>query len=306
MIRKTLMVAALTGALVVASPLAAHATVPDTMGHWYAMTWTSTPHLYEINKTTGAATEIAVAPDNFITNGMAGIDFDSTNGFAYFIDYTNGGHLIKVDMGSGTFTDVGAIDADHVTGVDLGNNGEMWIVADNIQGTGDAFGKVNVSTGAVTLLGECPERIAALATSPNGVLYGFSYAGNIFTINQSTYTFTQVGTTSTEVLAADFDLDGNVILQDWGGNVASYNVNTNVETPLFQINGITWPGGEAFGIGGPTNGQTLAEAINGGSTAQETLPDTGMNFNGVWIGVGAVLAGGAALTVVRARRARKQ
>ena len=306
MIRKTLISTGLAAALVLATPLGAHAAVPDTMGKWYSMSWENQPRLYEIDPDTGAATLVAEATSNILTDGMAGFDIDSTNGFGYFIDYTSNGHLFKVDMGSGVFSDLGAVNAVDVTGVDLGNNGEMWIVADDINGTNYAFGKVNISTGAVTLLGACPERISALATSPSGVLYAFAYGGPIYTVNQSTYAFTQVGSANIDLMAADFDLDGNVILQDWSGNISSYNVSTNVETALFQINGAPSFNGEAFAIGGPTDGQTLAEAINGGSEEEPTLADTGSTNTGMWIGLGAVVAGGAALTVARARRTRKQ
>lgn len=239
----------------------------NVLNNWYVLTWGKQPKMYQVNKSTGALTLIAQATQDTGSDnntGAAGFDVDATNSVGYFIPYSNNpASLWKVDLVSGQFTYIANSDAVSVTALDIGNNGDVWIAADNLDGQGRGFGRVNVSTGDATFLTAGPERIAALATAANGTLYAFSYSAKIYTVNTSNYSFTQVGTLPSNILAADIDDSGDIILTDWSGNISKYDLDTNTSTSLFQArdsnNQIIST--EALGVGGPTNGQTLTQAV---------------------------------------------
>jgi hypothetical protein len=239
----------------------------NVLNNWYVLTWGKQPKMYQVNKSTGALTLIAQATQDTGSNantGAAGFDVDATNSVGYFIPYSNNpASLWKVDLVSGQFTYIANSDALSVTALDIGNNGDVWIAADNLDGQGRGFGRVNVSTGDATFLTAGPERIAALATAANGTLYAFSYSAKIYTVNTSNYAFTQVGTLPSNIYAADIDDSGDIILTDWSGNISKYDLDTNTSTSLFQArdsnNQIIST--EALGVGGPTNGQTLTQAV---------------------------------------------
>ena len=257
----------LTFALLINPNATQHASA-DVVNSWYVLNWKKKPTLYLVDKSTGALTTIATALQDTGTDsrtGAAGFDVDSTNAVGYFIPYSNNpASLWKVDLISGQFTYIANSDAINVTAFDIGNNGEIWVAADSLDGGGRGFGRVNTSTGDSTFLTAVPERISALATSANGTLYAFAYSNNVYTINTSTYAFTRVGTLPGSFLAADFDASGDIILTDWSGNISRYNLGTNTTTFLFQArdaNNQAMSGTEAFGVGGPTNGQTLGQAI---------------------------------------------
>ena len=150
-----------------------------------------------------------------------------------------------------------------MTAMDIGNNGEVWIAADSLDGQGQGFGQVNTATGDSTFLTAGPERISALATSANGVLYAFSYSQKVYTVNTTDYSFTLVGTTQDSMMAADIDGSGDMILTSFFGNVSKYDFDTNTSTLLFTMKDSNDQSilVEALGVGGPTNGQTLTQAV---------------------------------------------
>ena len=261
---------ALTIALVL-SPTNSKPASADVVNNWYVLSWAKQPKLYQVDKSTGALTVLAQATQDTGTSGntgAAGFDVDSTNSVAYFIPYSNDpASLWKVDLVSGQFTFIANSDAISVTAMDIGNNGDIWIAADNLDGRGEGFGRVNVATGDSTFLCAGPERISALATSANGVLYAFTYSKKVYTINTSSFAFTLIGTTPggyrEEIMAADIDASGDMILTSFYGNVSKYDFDTNTTTPLFTMrdsNNQTIMV-EALGVGGPTNGQTLTQAV---------------------------------------------
>lgn len=255
--------------LLALTPTASQAASADVVDKWYILNWGKQPKVYQVDKSTGAMTLISQATQDTGTDwntGAAGFDVDSTNSVGYFIPYSNSPtSLWKVDLVSGQFINMGNSDAINVTALDLGNNGDMWVAADQLDGQGQGFGRVNVSTGDSTFLTAGPERISALATSADGVLYAFAYSLQIYTVNTSNYTFTQVGTLPSMMRAADIDSSGDIILTDWDGYVSKYDLDTNTTTLLFQAldsNGQRIEvGTEAIGVGGPTNGQTLNQAV---------------------------------------------
>ena len=270
---------ALLGSAVCAVP--ASASGGSSLNNWYALTWDVRPSLYQVDKSNGNLTLISTAQSDTATGyaGPAGFDVDSTNNVGYFVpfswDPSNVTALWKVDLTTGSFTQVGPSNATRTTALDMGINGDIWIAADILDGQGQGFGKIDTTTGVATYLTAGPDRISALATSADGVLYAFTYSNQVYTVNTSNYIFTLVGSTSTGVRAADFDSSGNIILQDWGGEVSSYNLSTNTETSLFSMtylgNGIQ---GEAFGIGGPTDGRTMNQAIAGAPVPTDTSNQT--------------------------------
>lgn len=266
---------ALLGSAVCAVP--ASASGDSSLNNWYALTWGVTPSLYKVDKSNGNLTLISTAQTATATGyaGPAGFDVDSTNNVGYFVPFSwdpiNVTALWKVDLTNGSFSQVGPSNATRTTALDMGINGDIWIAADLLDGQGQGFGKINKTTGVATFLTAGPDRISALATSADGVLYAFTYGQAVYTVNTTNYTFTLVGTTSTSVRAADFDTDGDIILQGWSGDVSSYDLSTNTETALFSMaylgNGIQ---GEAFGIGGPTDGRTMNQAIAGAPVPTDT------------------------------------
>ena len=250
------------------NPAAVKPAIADVVDNWYVLNWAKQPKMYQVDKSTGAMTLIAQATQDTGTDentGAAGFDVDSTNSVGYFIPYSNiPTSLWKVDLVSGQFTNMGSSDALYVTALDIGNNGDVWVAADALDGQGRGFGRVNIATGDSTFLTAGPKRISALATSANGVLYAFAYDQEIYTVNTSDFTFTQVGTLPSMMRAADIDSSGDIILTDWEGNVSKYDLDTNTTTSLFQVrdaNNQVIGGTEAIGVGGPTNGQTLSEAV---------------------------------------------
>jgi outer membrane protein OmpA-like peptidoglycan-associated protein len=255
--------------LLALTPTASQAASADVVDKWYVLNWGKQPKMYQVDKSTGTMTLIAQATQDTGTDGntgAAGFDVDSTNSVGYFIPYSNSPtSLWKVDLISGQFTNIGTSDAEYVTALDIGNNGDVWVAADSLDGQGQGFGRVNISTGDSTFLAAGPERISALATSANGVLYAFAYNLQIYTVNTTTYAFTQVGTLPSMMRAADIDSSGDIILTDWDGYVSKYDLDTNTTTTLFQAldnNGQRIEvGTEALGVGGPTNGQTLTQAV---------------------------------------------
>lgn len=252
----------------------------SVVDNWYILNWGKQPKMYQVNKSTGAMSLIAQATQDTGTDGntgAAGFDVDSTNAVGYFIPYSNSPtSLWKVDLISGQFTNIGTSDAEYVTALDIGNNGEVWVAADALDGQGQGFGRVNISTGDSTFLAAGPERISALATSANGVLYAFAYNLQIYTVDTSTYAFTQVGTLPSMMRAADIDSSGDIILTDWDGYVSKYDLDTNTTTTLFQALDSSGQrieqGTEALGVGGPTNGQTLTQAIAEIEAAKAPVP----------------------------------
>lgn len=248
---------------------ASQADSASVVDNWYVLNWGKQPKMYQVDKSTGAMSLIAQATQDTGTDGntgAAGFDVDSTNSVGYFIPYSNSPtSLWKVDLISGQFTNIGTSDAEYVTALDIGNNGDVWVAADALDGQGQGFGRVNISTGDSTFLTAGPERISALATSANGVLYAFAYNLQIYTVNTTTYAFTQVGTLPSMMRAADIDSSGDIILTDWDGYVSKYDLDTNTTTTLFQALDSSGQrieqGTEALGVGGPTNGQTLTQAI---------------------------------------------
>jgi hypothetical protein len=266
---------ALTVALVL-SPTNSKPAAADVVDNWYVLNWAKQPKMYQVDKSTGAVTLIAQATQDTGTDwntGAAGFDVDSTNSVGYFIPYSNSPtSLWQIDLVSGQFTNVGSSDAINVTALDIGNNGDVWVAADNLDNRGMGFGNVNIATGDSTFLTAGPERISALATSANGVLYAFAYNLQIYTVNTTDYTFTQVGTLPSMMRAADIDSSGDIILTDWQGNVSKYDLDTNATTSLFEIrdanNQAIEVGTEAIGVGGPTNGQTLTQAVEAAAAAE--------------------------------------
>lgn len=265
------------------NPAAVKPAVGNVVDNWYVLNWAKQPKMYTIDKTTGVMTLVAQATQDtgaHVNTGAAGFDVDSTNSVGYFIPYSNNpASLWKVDLVSGQFTNIGSSDAVSVTALDIGNNGEVWVAADNLAGQGEGFGRVDVATGTATFLTQGPERISALATSADGVLYAFAYNLQIYTVNTSNYTFTQVGTLPSMMRAADIDSSGDIILTSWEGDVSKFDLDTNATTLLFRIrdanNQAIEVGTEAIGVGGPTNGQTLrqvVEAANGPTSAGGPIP----------------------------------
>ena len=253
--------------LLALTPTAAQADSADVVDQWYLLNWGKQPKLWQVDKSTGAMNLIAQATQDTgdsENTGAAGFDVDSTNSVGYFIPFDNNPtSLWKVDLVSGQFTNMGNSDAINVTAFDVGNNGEIWVAADNLDGQGQGFGRVDISTGDSTFLTAGPERISALATSATGVLYAFAYNLQIYTVNTTDYTFTQVGTLPSEMKSADIDSSGDIILTNWHGYVSKYNLITNTTTTLFQVldeNGQAI-NTEALGVGGPTNGKTLKQAV---------------------------------------------
>lgn len=249
------------------TPTAAQADSSDVVDQWYLLNWGKQPKVWQVDKSTGAMKLLAQATqdtgDDFNT-GAAGFDVDSTNSVGYFIPFANNPtSLWKVDLVSGQFTNMGNSDAINVTAFDIGNNGEIWVAADNLDGQGRGFGRVDISTGDSTFSTAGPARISALATSATGVLYAFAYTLEIYTVNTTDYTFTQVGTLPSMMRSADIDSSGDLILTNFDGYVAKYNLATNTTTTLFQVldeNGQEI-NTEALGVGGPTNGKTLTQAV---------------------------------------------
>lgn len=253
---------------------------PNYMGVWYVLTWETNPRLIQVNKTTGVGTVIGTSTVA-MPAGSAGFDVDATNGVGYVVEYTQTNpHIYSVNLATGQLTQGAATTAGGVTAFDIGNNGEIWIAADDLNGHNNGFGRINKETGAATFLADPPERIAALATSASGVLYAFDYSRNVYTVNTSTYAFTRLANqVPNSVFASDFDTDGQLITMGWGGDFASVNLTTAASTSLFTTDVTPAIAGESFGVGGPTNGQTLAEAIanpNGGlaNTGSSSLPLT--------------------------------
>lgn len=264
---------ALTIAIVL-SPTNSKPATADVVDNWYVLDWAKQPKMYQVDKATGAMTLIGEATQDTGINwntGAAGFDVDSTNSLGYFIPYSNNPtSLWKVDLVSGQFTNMGSSDAINVTALDIGNNGDVWVAADSLNGQGRGFGRVDIATGNSTFLAAGPERISALATSANGVLYAFSYDRNVYTVNTTTYTFTLVGTTPSMMRAADIDSSGDIILTDWDGYVAKYDLDTNTTSNLFQARDVNNQAinTEAIGVGGPTNGQTLTQAVEAAAAAE--------------------------------------
>ena len=323
-------IAALTAAFIALTVFAlpSNASNNTVLNNWYTLTWGSLPTLYQVNKTDGTLTQVAVAtsPVGSAGNtGAAGLDIDSTNGIGYFVPYSNNPtSLWKIDLTTGTFTEVGNTAAIDVTALDMGISGNIWIAADSLDGQGQGFGKIDRNTGQATYLAAGPDRISALATSADGVLYAFTYSNRVYTVNTTTFVFTQVGTTNASMMAADFDSSGEIILQTWGGQISGYNLSTNTDTAKFtmRINSNTITG-EAFAIGGPTDGRTLNQAIAGAPipgqatptptptssstpaaspspTVVQTLAKTGAGLSS-WQVAGLLVALGALLTFVSTR-----
>ena len=257
----------------------------SALGEWFTLTFGMRPSLYQADKTTGALTLIGTADQDIDTDpltGVAGFDVDATNNKAYFVTYGNvPGALWEVDLNTGAFRYIAdttatvngaALDVGNITAFDLGNNGEAWIAADNF-----GFGKVDLATGEVTLLIDdftFPWRIHALATSPDGQLYAFDQTLSYYTIDPvaSQATITRVGSTGVSVKAADFDADGTVLMQTYGGQLSKLTLADGTTNVLFTMsdNGASI-GSEGFAVGGPTDGQTLTEAL---AAAQAPVVDT--------------------------------
>lgn len=288
MFKKILASLAVFASLVVASPLPASATGANIVGNWYLLTWEDNPRLIQVNKTTGAGTLIGTS-NLTVPNGMAGFDIDATNGVGIFVNYTrNNPKVYTVNISNGQITEGPATTANNLTALDIGNNGEVWVAADDLNGVQQGFGRLNPSTGAITNLAVPPARIAALATSATGVLYAFDYDNNMYTVNTSTYVFTSVGTLANQdVLAADFAANGDLISMGWDGDLVKVNVSTAVGTPLFTVGISPSVESEAFAVGGPTDGRTLSEAVD----SSESLANTGSNLSALGIGLLAVLGG---------------
>ena len=257
----------------------------SALGEWFTLTFCMRPSLYQADKTAGGLTLVGTADQDIDTDpltGVAGFDVDATNNKAYFVTYGNvPGALWEVDLNTGAFSYIAdttstvngaALDVGNITAFDLGNNGEAWIAADNF-----GFGKVDLATGEVTLLIDdftFPWRIHALATSPDGQLYAFDQTLSYYTIDPvaSPATITRVGSTGVSVKAADFDADGTVLMQTYGGQLSKLTLADGTTNVLFTMsdNGASI-GSEGFAVGGPTDGQTLTEAL---AVAQAPVIDT--------------------------------
>ena len=291
-----------TGSAILAMSVSAAFAAPSAIGEWYLLTWENNPRLIKIDKTTGAGTLIGTSSIT-VPDGLAGFDIDATNGVGYFVNYTgNNPKVYRVNLNNGAITEGAATTANNVTALDIGNNGEVWVAADDLNGVSQGFGRLNTTTGAVTNLAVPPSRIAALSTSSNGVLYAIDYGNVLWTINTSTYAFTQVGNAAgSGILASDFASDGRLVSMSWTGEFSAINVGTGASTALFTVSGVTGINTEAFAVAGPTNGQTLAEAIaNPNASGGETLANTGSDL-GLAVAGTIALVGGATM-VFYARR----
>lgn len=292
------------GSAMLAMSVSAAFAAPSSIGEWYLLTWENNPRLVKIDKTTGAGTLVGTS-SIAVPNGLAGFDVDGTNGVGYFVNYTgNNPKVYTVDLTNGAITEGPATTARDVTALDIGNNGEIWVAADDLNGVGNGFGRINKNTGEVTNLATPPRRIAALSTSANGVLHAISYDGPIYTVNTTTFAFTQVGTVPSGVLASDFDSEGRLISMGWGGDLAAINVSTYVSSPLFTVSSVSGIQSEAFAVAGPTNGQTLTEALTGGSAGGgETLANTGSDLGLVVAGSIALVSGATMVFYARRKEA---
>jgi len=301
MFRKISAIAAVLVTGLIATPTTALAT-PSALGNWYVLTWEDYPRLIQVDKTTGVGTLIGTSTLS-LSDGMAGFDVDATAGVGRFISYEDetSAHLYTVNLTNGQITQGPATAVRHVTAFDLGNNGEIWIAADQLDSHQNAFAKVNKDTGVVTYLADCPDRISALATSPAGVLYAISYSRTLYRVNTSTYVFTEVGTTPNSIMASDFDTNGKLISMDWDGAISSIDTSSFASTDLFTVNISPAVQSEAFAVGGPTNGQTLTQALNGGgSELANTGTDDLRN-----VGLGLLLTVSGLFAVTYSRRTQK-
>jgi len=105
---------------------------------------------------------------------------------------------------------------------------------------GGAFGTIDLSTGAFTLLGNSGQTLSGLSVY-NGVLYGDSLGGNstLFTINPTNGSLTAVGNAGVSGGFVDFgDTLSGLFAEGFDGNLYSINSATGAATLV----GATSPG----------------------------------------------------------------
>lgn len=174
--------------------------------------------LYSINLTTGATTPIgSTAP--FI--GLTGLSF-GPDGRLYGVDVLTD-QLVTINTTTGAVTLVGNLMINVISGgLTFDSQGRLFYADEN-----GLFVQINPATGQGTLLGNNGQFITSLATSPGGVLYGFSNNDNLYTINPANGALTLVGGLGFNVFGGGLDFAPNGIL---------YGTSSSATASLFTVN----------------------------------------------------------------------
>jgi len=163
----------------------------NSSGVLYGATGGSTPGstLLTIDPNTGMATVVGLISDRNI--GVDGLRFDSQNnlyGAAYdgsiftgvlvTIDPSNGNVLTSVTlMGSGN---------SFAPGIAFSSAGTLYASRGNALGRTEDFDLLNRTTGQLTPIGPMEAVISDIVFAANGVLYGSSPDGTLYSINPAT------------------------------------------------------------------------------------------------------------------------
>lgn len=244
----------------------------DPMNNWYALDWSETPTLFQVDKVTGELTVIGTADEAIVYAGFTALEVDSARGIGYTMTYGSDRdvELYGINLSTGEFTLLhtfeGMWDA---TAMNLTTDGKMWFAADGyvinqIDEPGSVYGYFDLDTYEVTVLGVDAngERISALVSDENDVLYATGYNDDLFSYNMDENTWTLVAELSANVYAADYE-NGYLLIQGWNGDVYAIDIQTFEQVTLWSEYtmpaGMSWNGGEAFAVATNTAPESTPE-----------------------------------------------
>ena len=117
----------------------------------------------------------------------------------------------------------------------------LWI--DDVNGN---IGRVDVATGAVTIVGNAGVQLTDIAFDPSGNLYGISF-GALFSVSKTTGLATLIGNTGTSLNSLVFDSSG--VLYAAGSELYKLNTTTGAATLVGSGGGYASSGDLAFVAG---------------------------------------------------------
>ena len=151
----------------------------------------------------------------------------------------------------------------------------MWI------GDGNGrLGTVDVSSGAVNVIGSMGQTMTDIAFDPNGNLYGITF-GQLYSINKTTGQSSLIGNTGASLNSLVFDASGNL----FAANNSLYRINVNTGAASLVGNG-----GASYNSAGDlafVGGQLYLSNANGNSLTRIDA-NTGIGQNIGNIGFSAV------------------
>ena len=213
--------------------------VPPAGGTYYVRVGGNTAADYNLVITRNAAFDTEANDSPATAQDLTGLEgalgaISGAGGSALYATGGDGTRLIRINTATGVATDIGPFGTSQTWATAFTPDGTMWTMVNGFNPSTVRLATVNQATGTTTAVGSATNwtgsPVIALEADAEGNLYGASFSGTLFNINQSTGLMTPIGQLGFfNVMDLAFDQTGGLWGLD-GGNV------------LFRINPATGQG----------------------------------------------------------------